>query len=282
MKIRNIGELAVVVAGDGSPNYKSGPMLIELFNEFGFNDEYITPSVGISTDDLGQGLSRNPYTKKRLSIISERGQLGEFLDMYLSSVEDFDYAKSKIDAIIAKNNTIGRYSAIVQGKPQMPDKLDLQVGLLKEKTRLCLFISYSWDSREHKCWVRQLADDLKEKGYEVLLDQYLPLGTPLSPFMMDGIKKSDKVLIIGTTLYKQKAESHLGGTAVEDQIVNIHIGREFDSTKFVPILREGTFNDSFTELVSDRKGIDFRNDLLYKESIEELVAGLTESLELYR
>lgn len=92
MRIRNIGELAAVVAGDGSPNYKSGPKLIELFNEFGFNDEYITPGIGISTVDFGQGLSRNPYAKKRLSILLERGQLGEFLNLYLSSVEDFDYA----------------------------------------------------------------------------------------------------------------------------------------------------------------------------------------------
>ena len=84
-----------------------------------------------------------------------------------------------------------------------------------------IFISYSWDDEEHKKWVKKLADSLKMHGINVLLDQYLPKGTSLTRFMMEGIKKADKVLIIGTPLYKEKAENYVGGTNIEHQIINI-------------------------------------------------------------
>lgn len=34
------------------------------------------------------------------------------------------------------------------------------------------FISYSWDSEEHKTWVRHLVDKLLQSGIPVILDQY--------------------------------------------------------------------------------------------------------------
>ncbi|WP_121515136.1 toll/interleukin-1 receptor domain-containing protein [Petrotoga sp. HKA.pet.4.5] len=34
-----------------------------------------------------------------------------------------------------------------------------------------VFISYSWDSKEHQEWVKKLVDDLSSKGIEVNFDQ---------------------------------------------------------------------------------------------------------------
>ena len=34
------------------------------------------------------------------------------------------------------------------------------------------FLSYSWDSDEHREWVRALATRLREDGVEALLDQF--------------------------------------------------------------------------------------------------------------
>lgn len=133
-----------------------------------------------------------------------------------------------------------------------------------------IFISYSWDSKEHKIWVKSLADYLKSKGINVMLDQYLPKGCSLTRFMMDGIKQADKVLVIGTPLYKQKAESYKGGTNVEHQIININIGRDFDTAKFIPLLREGSFDTAFTDLIGDRNGYDFTNDTNFETFAEDL------------
>ena len=80
-----------------------------------------------------------------------------------------------------------------------------------------VFISYSHDSEEHKVWVRKLADDLSALGdVEILLDQYMPKGYSFTRFMELGLSKADKVLVIGTPQYKQKAETGKGGGAFEE------------------------------------------------------------------
>ena len=119
-----------------------------------------------------------------------------------------------------------------------------------------------------------LADRLTEEGIEVLLDQYEIPGNSLTSFMQDGIAKADKVIIVGTPRYKEKANSHKSGTNIEDQIINIHMGRDFTNPKFIPVLRKGGFADSFTVMVSDRFGFDFSDDAKFESEFERLVGGL--------
>ena len=115
----------------------------------------------------------------------------------------------------------------------------------EQNNPITVFISYSWDSEEHKAWVKMLADRLTDEGLEVLLDQYEIPGNSLTSFMQDGIAKADKVIIVGTPRYKEKANSHKSGTNIEDQIINIHMGRDFTNPKFIPVLRSGGFEDSW-------------------------------------
>jgi hypothetical protein len=149
----------------------------------------------------------------------------------------------------------------------------------KQNKPITVFISYSWDSEEHKAWVKRLADRLNEEnGIDVWLDQYQLAGTSLTAFMQDGLKNADKVLVIGTPNYKKKAESHKGETNVEDQIINIHMSRDFTTTKFIPILRKGSYTESFTILVRDPIGYDFSDDASFESELQMLIEGLTEGL----
>ena len=77
-----------------------------------------------------------------------------------------------------------------------------------------VFISYSWDSENHKQWVLDLSNDLREK-YRVytLLDRYNHGGDDLPTFMSKGLKRADRVLIIGTPRYKEKLENSNSGGA---------------------------------------------------------------------
>jgi hypothetical protein len=50
--------------------------------------------------------------------------------------------------------------------------------------RVRAFISYSWDSEEHKDWTREFADTLASNGIDIILDQYdLRLGQDRFQFM---------------------------------------------------------------------------------------------------
>lgn len=139
-----------------------------------------------------------------------------------------------------------------------------------------VFISYSWDNESHKQWVVDLSKDLREKfRIYTLLDCYNRGGDDLITFMQKGLKRADRVLIIGTPNYKNKLESSIGGgVKFEDQVITIALYKEMGSNKFVPILREGAFSESFNELIETRLGYDMSNDGYYEERLQELAADL--------
>lgn len=137
------------------------------------------------------------------------------------------------------------------------------------------FISYSWDSKEHKDWVLKLSADLREKfRVYTLLDQYNRGGQDLITFMKNGLKRADRVLIVGTPKYKKKIEKTSGGAKFEDQVITVELYQRMDSTKFIPILRDGSFSESFSNLIQLRAGYDMSNDALYEKRLQELAADL--------
>lgn len=138
-----------------------------------------------------------------------------------------------------------------------------------------VFISYSWDSEQHKQWVLELSKDLREKfRVYTLLDRYNHGGDDLPTFMLKGLDRADRVLIIGTPKYKEKLEKAGGGAKFEDQVITISLYKNMGSDKFVPVLREGTFSDSFNTLIETRLGYDMSNDVNYEEHLQELAADL--------
>ena len=61
------------------------------------------------------------------------------------------------------------------------------------------FVSYSWDSDEHRDWVLEFATRLRGDGVETVLDQWhLVPGDQLPAFMEKAVRESDYVLIVCT------------------------------------------------------------------------------------
>lgn len=139
-----------------------------------------------------------------------------------------------------------------------------------------VFISYSWDSEEHKTWVKKLSDELRQKHrIYTLLDQYNRAGYDLLSFMNQAIQKAHRVLIIGTPEYKRKSESAQGGgVKYEDQLITTEIYHKFGTSKFIPILREGSFETAFTSLMGIRTGYDMKDNSTYEEKLNELAADI--------
>ena len=75
-----------------------------------------------------------------------------------------------------------------------------------------VFISYSHDNDEHKQWVRKLASDLRNNGIDVILDQWdIGPGDDLTAFMEKGVTSADRVLVVSSPRYVQKANVGEGG-----------------------------------------------------------------------
>ena len=97
-----------------------------------------------------------------------------------------------------------------------------------------IFISYSWDDEEHEKWVAQLANDLRSKyGFDAICDTICN-ASKLNDMMVDGITKSDKVIVVITPNYTNRAENRMGGVGKETGLL---FDRYFDND-VVPIIKE--------------------------------------------
>ena len=140
-----------------------------------------------------------------------------------------------------------------------------------------VFISYSQDNQDHKSWVKKLSEDLSTQ-YDVhtILDQDVPLGTPLIDFMKKGIKSAHRVLIIGTPEYPKKInENKPNGVVFEDSIIQNEMYTDgTGNNKFIPILRKGNFKSSFPSIINSLMGLDFSDDAQYDNKLKELAEKL--------
>lgn len=103
-------------------------------------------------------------------------------------------------------------------------------------------ISYSWDSDEHKDWVRGLAERLRLNGVDVRLDQWhVAPGQSLTQFMEVEIVTCDFVLIVCTPNYYVKSLNRRGGVGYEQQIISGQLAAGQPREKFIPLVRQGSF-----------------------------------------
>jgi hypothetical protein len=102
-----------------------------------------------------------------------------------------------------------------------------------------VFLSYSHDSLEHKKWVLDLATRLRSNGVESVIDQWsLGPGDDLPHFMEQNLATADRVLMICTESYVQKANTGTGGVGYEKMIVTADLLRRIDSNKIIPLIRQ--------------------------------------------
>ena len=268
---------------DKEPNYFTGEDLVSFFNRFGFKDDYIYENGGIIADDFENRPSRTQYTLARLRKLNDEGRVDEAIQGFINIAKDKKKAEHDLHVFLGEITTSEKHH---QEATKTADTTFLEkprdIKLSKESVfdnvpegNPVVFISYSWDDDSHKAWVKKLADELMSNGIYVFYDGYAPDGTDLVLFMRNGIKRADKVLIIGTPIYKEKLERNNGGAKFEDQIINTAIYHDAGTTKFIPLLRRGDgFDDSFSEQIEIRKGYDFRIDDNFKVEFIRLVKML--------
>lgn len=146
----------------------------------------------------------------------------------------------------------------------------------------CVFISYSWDSEEHKLWVRNLAEELCRDGVDVILDRWdLESGKSVTMFMENAISKSDYILIICTPNYKLKADSGIGGVGYEKSIISAQALYAEKDGKVIPILRSGNWKDASPVWLLDKMYEDLSGDPYSEENYIRLLAAI-HNIELPR
>ncbi|UNH27854.1 TIR domain-containing protein [Moellerella wisconsensis] len=112
-----------------------------------------------------------------------------------------------------------------------------------EENKITVFISYSWDSEEHRLWVKKLADELESDNvFHVIWDGYdLDSFIDKNLYMEKSVVQSDFIINVCTINYKNKANERLGGVGIETYLgVNEHWDnlQEKKRTKSLVVLKE--------------------------------------------
>lgn len=113
-------------------------------------------------------------------------------------------------------------------------------GLEQRRPTPKAFVSYAWETEEHRRWVLDLAIRLRGDGVDVTLDQWeVHPGDQLPAFMERAVRDNDYVLIICTPHYKDKSERRLGGVGYEGDVMTAEAMTQNNSRKFIPIFCTG-------------------------------------------
>lgn len=137
------------------------------------------------------------------------------------------------------------------------------------------FISYSWEKDNHKKWVRELAERLRNDGVDVILDQWhLAPGDQLTEFMECSIRENDFVLIICTPHYKVKSDGRVGGVGYEGDIITSEVFTERNHRKFIPILRQGEWTQSAPTWLQGKIYVDLRGNTYSEIKYNDLLATI--------
>lgn len=136
------------------------------------------------------------------------------------------------------------------------------------------FVSYSHDSQEHKKWVLDFATRLRNNGVDAVLDQWdLKPGDDLPAFMERGLITADRVLMVCTDKYVEKANVGAGGVGYEKMIVTADLLKRIDSNKVIPLIRQsGTHN--VPSFLRSKLFLDFSRPDQFEFSFDELIRAL--------
>lgn len=140
-------------------------------------------------------------------------------------------------------------------------------------SKVSIFVSYSWDSTEHKNHVQSFVEQLRKDDFEVYVDQDMNLGEEITRFMENGVVKCDRVLMICTPKYKEKADKRKGGVGYESRICTSEVYQNNES-KFIPVLFEGTIRDSFPVWIRGNLGVDLSDGNFMGSEYQKLIDDL--------
>ncbi|MFG4535130.1 toll/interleukin-1 receptor domain-containing protein, partial [Acinetobacter baumannii] len=142
---------------------------------------------------------------------------------------------------------------------------------------LKIFISYSWDSEEHKEWVGNLADCLEEdERFDVQFDQYdLDESTDRFHFMENACREADKIIVICTKNFKNKSDKRDGGVGVEAYMLTSQHFRslsEIKRTKIITVKRDR--DDCIPTYLEGQFYVDLSKEEEYEKGIIVLKKAL--------
>ena len=122
-----------------------------------------------------------------------------------------------------------------------------------------VFVSYSWDSPEHRLWVESLAQELRKSGIDARLDAWRDESQSIDDFMMVELERADFVLAICTPEFKRKIVDNAEGSATASgfEMGTAAALRRLGGKEVIPVLRSGEWTESAPSSLVSYRFYDF-------------------------
>lgn len=137
-----------------------------------------------------------------------------------------------------------------------------------------VFVSYSYDSPDHKSWVGNFASKIREYGIDVTYDRWEILaGDDLPAFMERQLLSADFVIVVCTKTYCEKANAGVGGVGYEKMILTADLMSKIETRKIIPVMRN---NPEFIAptFIRTKLWIDFSDGCEQRHSLRMLLDSL--------
>lgn|GEM_PF-1051298 len=145
---------------------------------------------------------------------------------------------------------------------------------MSEDSKLEVFISYAWDTKEHEMEVVKFTDHLRKLGYEARIDKMISqqeTATNFVTMMHKAMVQHKKVIVVLSEGYKKKAESFVGGVGEEYQLLLNDIKKQ--PKKYILV----SFNGRSDELIP--LGLLGRDIIDLSQGDEKLIRKLNDEDE---
>lgn len=240
-----------------APFYVPGPQFFNVIKEY-VNVEAVTYTDFMNLlADKGESQSRSYWYCKLFSEIKK-----EYIDRFLDDLSKVIYDLYNM----AK-------------RPLPADEADLDSMLEAAKESLIdvsktVFISYCHDGDAFDGWVSKLVADIRSAGINVITDQDMAYGTDINLFMEKSVAESNRVLIIVTKKYKERADNRSGGVGYESCIITGELVNDQNTNKFIPVIKEGDGSQYYPRYLGNRWGADMKNPATYSTIFEKLIKDI--------
>jgi hypothetical protein len=123
----------------------------------------------------------------------------------------------------------------------------------------------------------ELATRLRNNGIDAILDQWdLQPGADLPHFMETNLSSANKIIMVCTDKYVEKANKGEGGVGYEKMIITSNLIKQISENKIIPIII-GNLSAEVPTFLKSKMYIDFSKTNDFEFSYDELVRSIHNS-----
>ena len=249
---------------------------------FELDDAYIVDGISFVEASLKNITGKNglkPIPRQLVKMLDEtfhynNNQLHITTAYHKMPTSSLEYVLTKV-----RQNLIQDFQKINRKLPKKQDEIKI-TEIENKSTKKKVFVTYAWENEEFNNKILSFVEFLRSKGFDASMDKKKDQeesSINFNQMMIEGIQNSDKVLIVLTNKYKDRADKFLGGVWTEFKIIledmkrnkNKYVFVYFGSLKRDEITPTAILGTSILNLKEDQDNNEFNT--LFSKIKEENV-----------